>query len=123
DLRTGQFSSLFLNFAAFERTGDVSEIEITYRFGGKRAQSAAEPDHVAAFGGMISVREQDHESPGKRIDPQRCAGPAGMPVRADRKVRTPRASVRSIDVPAEPTAVAHLRWSLDAMHQSDRFGF
>ena len=72
-----------------------------HRGRGDGRDARAQRRHVALAVRMHAVRQEDDEHPGRRIDPDRRAGEAGVPERSDRQQLAAVRRERRIDVPAE----------------------
>ena len=79
------------------------------RGGHDGGDAGAEGRHVALAVGVDAVREEDHEGPGDRIDPERRPGPPGVPERADREEIAAVHREARVDVPAEAAHLAEGR--------------
>ena len=66
-----------------------------------RRDARAQRRHVALAVGVHAVRQEHHEHPRRRIDPQRRAGEAGVAERADREAAR-RGSTRSVESMSQP---------------------
>src|SRR5437660_1882225 len=71
---------------------------------------------------MNAIGKKDPKTSRERIDPDRCAGESGVPVRAERKQVSARPAVTRVNVPAKPASCLDFFRALDAGHQSHRGG-
>ena len=72
---------------------------------------------------MVPIGEENHKGLGKRIDPDRGAGPPGVSVGTEREQFAARPAVAGVNVPAKPAPGGNGRWRLHRGHQADGFGF
>src|SRR5580765_8040385 len=72
---------------------------------------------------MISIRKENYKRLRPRIDPERAAGPTGVPIAHEREMSAPWSRIRRIDVPAEAAHLPHCIRRPCANHESDGFGF
>ena len=87
--------------------------------GSHRRHPAAQRRHVAFAVRMHAAREKDHIAARRRIDPQRCAGEAGVTERSDRKQLAAIRRELRVDVPAESAHARHARRRRRRRHLRD----
>ena len=83
-----------------------------------RREARPERDRVARPVGVVAGRQDDDERVGRRVEPHRRPGPAGVAEGAEREEVAPARRVVRLDVPAEGAQVAVAEVP-DARHRGD----
>ena len=89
------------------------------RLGGKRGHRAPQRDDVPPAIGMRTARHQDDRGAGGGVNPQRTAGPAGVPVAAHLKMIATRTRIRRGNIPTETALDFHRRLCVGRRHPLD----